>query len=299
MTQLHALPRFGRTRLPLWLTAALVLTLSSNAYAASAPTLTFTGSKTVNGVFTVNWSTTNAKTCDASAGWTGAKPTSGTAKVGPFTAGAWVASVADLLGRWRQSRKDGRRDRDSLAVRYAERGTDERRIRGFITAVLDVDEFDDVYGCRRLERHEGAERQPKHGRAYRDDDLPADLLGKPVARRPHPGPSPSPAGTSPHPDVIRVAHVGDIGRHLEADVGRDATRRLAPHPAAWTGTKATRGSQTTSALTTNSSYTLACTGAGGVSAVPLPYGHVSEPQVRQPLRSPHRRPASSPVRHRN
>jgi hypothetical protein len=43
-----------------------------------------------------------------------------------------------------------------LAVRYAERGTHERRIRRFVAAVMDFDQLDDLYRCRRLDRHEGA-----------------------------------------------------------------------------------------------------------------------------------------------
>ena len=65
------------------------MTLSNTAVAATAPTLTFTVGKTVNGVFPLKWSTTNANTCVASSAWNGTKPISGAANVGPIAAGTY------------------------------------------------------------------------------------------------------------------------------------------------------------------------------------------------------------------
>lgn len=83
---------------PFLMSIALAMTLSPAAFAAAAPTLTFTLGKTVNGVFPLKWSTTNAKTCTASAAWSGAKPLSGTANIGPFTPNEYVTFRLTCVG---------------------------------------------------------------------------------------------------------------------------------------------------------------------------------------------------------
>jgi hypothetical protein len=53
-----------------------------------------------------------------------------------------------------------------MAVSYADRCTDERRFRRFCSAELEFDELDHLHGRRRVDRHQGIERNAEYRRSY-------------------------------------------------------------------------------------------------------------------------------------
>jgi len=260
MTPSRALLVFLRRFHVFTLVGALSLALSNNAVAASQPTLSFTIAKPVNGVFPLTWSTTNAKSCVASDAWSGTKSTSGTANIGPFTAGTRVTFRLACTG-------DG--------------GTVVKRVGGTVTPWPSV-----TLTAAPTSVASGASAQlnwsstnsttctaaggwtgtkalsgtQSTGARTADTSYSLTCTGRGGSQTA----STTVKVTQPAPTLTFSAAPASIASGGTSQLTWSTTNATScTASGGWTGTKGTSGTLATSALTANTSYTLACSGASG------------------------------------
>jgi len=237
------------------------VTIASNP----APTVNFSaspGSVAIGGSSTLNWTTSNATSCTGSgglSGWAGAKPTTGSANVGPINAATTFTLACTGNG--------GTTSRNTtinlLAAPTLNFSADPTTVSAGGRSTLTWS-TQNVTACAATgawtgpKATSGSEQSPVIN-ANSTFDLQCTGAGGTTGRSVTVN-----VGTTPAPTVTISASPASVGVNGTSTLTWSSTNATSCTASnGWSGTKATSGSEGTSALSNTTTYTLTCTGAGG------------------------------------